>query len=420
MYCEKVDSAYLASMPMPLPFHATCMTRSSVLRGAILLSALMAGCSTSAETEQFYEPDGQAVSAQANVLLRHEKLEESPHGASAYRVLYRSQDAEGRPIAVSGLVIVPPGPAPAGKRPVVAWAHPTTGVVPKCAPSRSVLRFVMIPGLKDMLAQGYVVTATDYPGTAAGQVQPFLDGPAEARAVLDSVRAAQALPDASAGDRVVLWGHSQGGQASLFAANMAQEYAPELQVQGVAVAAPATNLAKLFSDDLGTTGGNNLSALALWAWSKVKDAPYEGIVHPESLAAIDTIANECISLLPEPAKRKADKVLSAGFLLSPDLSATEPWRSLIRDNSAGLLPPKLPTYIAQGDADVIVQPTVTRGYAARLCHAGSAVTFDSITGVGHGGIGMKSAPTAVAWMADRFAGNPAPDQCANLLQEVVR
>ena len=50
-------------------------------------------------------------------------------------MLYRSVGLHGEPIAVSGTVIHPLGQPPAGGRNVIAWAHPTTGVARRCAPS---------------------------------------------------------------------------------------------------------------------------------------------------------------------------------------------------------------------------------------------------------------------------------------------
>ena len=85
------------------------------------------------------------------------------------------------------MVIVPNGPAPPAGRPVIAWAHPTTGVQPHCAPSLSPLRFMMIPGVSEMVKRGFVVAATDYPGLGTGTDHPFLDGPSEGRAVLDTI-----------------------------------------------------------------------------------------------------------------------------------------------------------------------------------------------------------------------------------------
>jgi len=77
-------------------------------------------------------------------LIRSEPIEGAPDGAAAYRVLYKSEGLHGEDIAVSGVVIVPAGPAPAGGRPIVAWAHPTTGIVPKSAPSLARVLFQSI------------------------------------------------------------------------------------------------------------------------------------------------------------------------------------------------------------------------------------------------------------------------------------
>lgn len=172
---------------------------------------------------------GRAVAAEAlGSILQAEAMHGAPDGAHAWRVLYRSTGLEGKPIAISGAVIAPAGDPPPGGRPVVAWAHPTTGVVSRCAPSLARVFFGSIQGLSDMLARGYVVAATDYPGMGTPEVHPYLVGTSEARAVLDSVRAARAISEAGASDRFAVWGHSQGGQAALFTGLGAASYAPEL------------------------------------------------------------------------------------------------------------------------------------------------------------------------------------------------
>lgn len=355
---------------------------------------------------------GPALAEPPGTILAQEAIAGAPDGATAFRVQYRSTAANGGDISVSGLVIVPAGMSPPGGRPVVAWAHPTTGVIPACAPSHSPLRFAMIPGLRDMLKQGFVVTATDYPGTGEGEVQPFLDGDAEARAVLDSVRAARQLPGAGAGTRFALWGHSQGGQAVLFAGAMHAGYAPELQLAGVAAAAPATDLGALFRDDMGTKGGNNLTALALWSWARTQAAPFDRIVKPDAVPAINAVAAKCIDrLLPSPSKQAAGKVLATGFLTVPDVTGVEPWRSIIARNSAGAFPREVPLFLAQGGADVIVRPAVTAAYMGRQCAAGVRVALQTRPQTGHGWIASKSSDAATQWLADRFAGLPAPDDC---------
>src|SRR3984957_4326151 len=149
-------------------------------------------------------------------LLQAQPMPGAPDGASAWRILYSSTGLSGEPIPVSGVVMGPPPPAPPGGRPVVAWAHPTTGVVSRCAPSLARVFFDSVQGLRDMLARGYVVAATDYPGLGTPETHPYLVGVSEGRAVLDSVRAARRVSGADAGVRYVVWGHSQGGHAALY------------------------------------------------------------------------------------------------------------------------------------------------------------------------------------------------------------
>jgi hypothetical protein len=100
----------------------------------------------------------------AGKLISAEAMAGAPEGTRAYRILYWSTGLDGNPVEVSGVVIAPRGPPPPGGRPVVAWAHPTTGVVSPCAPSLARVFFASIQGLRAMLDRGYVVAATDYPG----------------------------------------------------------------------------------------------------------------------------------------------------------------------------------------------------------------------------------------------------------------
>ena len=167
----------------------------------------------------------------------------------AFRILYRSTDPSGRPIPVSGAIYIPNGPAPAGGRNIIAWAHPTSGVMPPCAPSLMPDVGGMMWNLPNMITQGYIVVATDYPGLGTDGIHPYLIGESEARSVLDSVRAARDMPNTGASNRFAVWGHSQGGHAALYTGEVAARYAPELKLVGVAAAAPATYLVELFDAD---------------------------------------------------------------------------------------------------------------------------------------------------------------------------
>jgi hypothetical protein len=140
--------------------------------GFVLLSTLGSAWAQGA----FYQASEQDLVGPPGTIIRQEPMMFAPAGAAAYRVLYRSTGLHDEPIAVSGIIVVPPGPAPEGGRPIVAWAHPTTGIVPRCAPSLVIFHFQQMPGLRNMVERGYIVTATDYPGLGTVGPHPYLVG----------------------------------------------------------------------------------------------------------------------------------------------------------------------------------------------------------------------------------------------------
>lgn len=347
-------------------------------------------------------------------LVRQQPMDHAPLGAAAYRVLYRSTGLKDEPILVSGVVIVPPGDPPAGGRPIVAWAHPTSGITPRCAPSLAIFFFQQVQGLRTLIERGYVVAATDYPGLGTPGPHPYLVGESEARAVIDAARVAGAMPGAGGGKRFAVWGHSQGGQAALFTGAIAKTYAPELILAGVAAAAPATDLVTLMNDDIDSVGGRNITAMTLWSWHRVYGAAIDTIVDPRAIPAIDRLAHKCIeSPFDLIQRQRAEKPLEQYFLTGEGPAKIEPWRSLLEKNTADVLQPDIPVFLAQGTNDQIVRPEVTRNYMNRLCMTGSKVRMIALPNIGHARTAQASAIAAADWMAERFAPRTAPNDCLN-------
>lgn len=384
-----------------------------VLRSG-LLGLLLAVCPLATALAQtgFYAAGPGDLNGRPGSLIRSEVVAGGPSNATSYRVLYRSRGLDGRMAAVSGMVMIPDAPPPSGGRPIVAWAHPTTGVEDQCAPSLAQVFFASVQGLDDMLARGYIVAATDYPGLGTAGPHPYLVGISEGRSILDSVRAAAALPDASAGRSFAVWGHSQGGHAALFTGLIAKRYAPEWHLAGVAAAAPATELSTLLKDDIDTDGGRNLTAMTLWSWSRIYGAPLSKVVLPDAVPVIDRLAGLCIERWFDLFPRRAPtQELRRSFLRKENFADVQPWRRLLTRNTPGLLPREVPVFLAQGTADPLVRPQVTAAYAKELCRHGNAVTYDSVEGTGHAFIARDTAAAAIAWISDRFAGSVPAGNC---------
>ncbi|WP_437622162.1 hypothetical protein [Sorangium sp. So ce1151] len=103
------------------------------------MSAPITALPTAPAGDAFYYPPSSLLEGEHGEVIWSRPLE----GAAALTgarsnevVLYRSRDVHGNPIAVSGIIALPPADPPPGGYPVISWAHGTIGSADHCAPSR--------------------------------------------------------------------------------------------------------------------------------------------------------------------------------------------------------------------------------------------------------------------------------------------
>jgi acetyl esterase/lipase len=234
----------------------------------------------------------------------------------------------------------------------------------------------------------------------------------EGRAVLDSVRAARDMPDAGASNRFAVWGHSQGGHASLYTGELAASYAPDLKLVGVAAAAPATYLIELFDADKSSPAGKELTAMALYSWSELDHDPATSLVDTAAMPVFEQLAHDCIESVAEfAAIERAEKPLNREPYLKADPTEIEPWKSVMERNTPGQEPAGAPVFIAQGSADTTVRPEITKQFGEVLCKQGTRVQYVVLPGVTHTFAAKDSVGQALAWITERFRGAPAPSVC---------
>lgn len=333
-------------------------------------------------------------------------------GGTVWLVLYRSLTEDGQPVAVSGVVVAPAEPPSGGPRPVVAMAHSTVGLADRCAPSRvlagggggEVGGFAAVA-----MAQGWVLAATDYRGLGTPGPHPYLVGQLAGRDVLDIVRAAAHLPATGmdASSPVILVGHSQGGGASVFAAELAPSYAPALDVAGAVAGAPTTELARRISSWPPRRGQDTSFAMMAiagfhGAYSQLDEAV---VLTDEGRSALPAVEDGCVG---DVLAAFADE--DPASLFTPAGPDGE-WRSALEANVAGQRPTEVPIYVFHGDADTVVPVDWSADYQARACTAGSNVTRVVYPGLDHGTVVPSALGPAFAWLAGRLAGGPAPPGC---------
>ncbi len=386
-------------------------------RLACLIPLALAGC-TIPKPGPFYATQANPAAPHGALLLAT-PFNPSIPGAAAYRIVYNSESEDGRIIPVSGVVYIPTAAPPDGGRNTVAWAHPTTGVAQGCAPSLDTgalggtTTAGSIPGLAGFIAAGDVVAATDYEGLGEPGIHPYLIGKAEGQDIIDSVLAAKTLPGANLSGLYVVWGHSQGAQAVLFAGQIAAQYAPSLTLVGVAAAAPVTDLQGELTEPFGNDTGRLLAAYVYSTWSKTYHVPITSVVYPQAVPAVETTASKCIDKLGDAINAvRAASALNPVFLSHPPES-TPPWPALFAENSPGHAPPGAPLLIVQGSKDPTVEPHWTRSFVSYICHQHETLAYHELKGVNHLSIATKSLPIVTPWIAARFANTKPPDTCSD-------
>ncbi|WP_026373393.1 lipase family protein [Agrococcus lahaulensis] len=376
--------------------------------GATLLSAHL---SASPRPDASYDPPADVPST-PGALLRSEPFDRAmPDSSTAWRILYTTTDADGRPAVASGLVIVPERGA---QHPVIAWAHGTTGFATGCAPTLldEPLAAGAMPDPQTAIDAGWAVVATDYAGLGTAGSQPYLIGEGEGRSVLDAVRAAQRLGEAAIAPETVLWGHSQGGHAALWAGGMAADYAPELEIVGVAAMAPATDLPALLDGVAGSVVGPVFASFALAAY----DAAYPDVaprdsVRPGARIMVQSMQQRCLTD-PATLVSLATSVFSGApvFSRSPGDGALGARAA----ENVPTLPIDAPVLVAQGGADSLITPDAQAGWVAARCAEGWSIDHRTYDGLDHMGLVTGESallPELAAWTAARFAGEPAPVGC---------
>jgi hypothetical protein len=384
--------------------------------------------------QAFYNPPDPLPKGKHGDLIWARELRKAPKGADAWRILYRSKDGNGKPTVSSGFLVAPKGPAPRGGRPVLAWAHGTEGAADNCAPSRvpSPARGLVdyftyespfqqdtgVPAIKQFIDAGYAIVATDYAGLGTPGTQQYTVAQPELRNVLDSVIATQRFAPAAGGRKAVVLGWSQGGGAAIWA-NQEAAYAPSVKVLGAAALAPAANNGPEFA---GQTPPGPVTPSSPFHGAAIEINVYLGnsvaypalnltdVLTPAGLEALGGARIQCINHLAYVIENNyaTPEDLKALFVQVP----TPPdWQQRFNENTAGQESTVAPLLVMQGLQDTVINPNGTTQYVQRACQFSQPVQYTLYPTATHQTVPLQAKPEYIPWIADRFAGEPAPSNC---------
>jgi len=396
------------------------------------------------EYTAFYTPPDPLPDGQPGDLVRTEpsRLVLEPSGqlgaimATGTRIMYRSTDARGRPNAVTGTYFEPYNDWPGnGPRPLIVYGPGTQGQGDQCAPSRQFNQGIHWSPYADlafnyeemfvstMVARGFAIVMTDYEGLGTPGVHTYVSRVAEGNAMLDAARAAKRLPDTSLqpDGPIAFWGYSQGGGAAASAAELASQYAPELNVAGTYAGAPTADLQVLFpyADGSALVGAIGYALNSVIATYPEHEAEIRATLTPRGEDMVDKVKEQCV----------AETLFNFMFRhLQPyfnkdiyQLVHEEPFRSLFEMQRIGRYEPNAPVLIVSNRYDPLVPWTGANQLGRDWCAQGADVQFWTNEEppflnkamVNHALPMLVDGERAMQWIADRFNGAPTTPNCGD-------
>lgn len=376
-----------------------------------------------ADGPDFYDTVGLKAAGKPGSIVRAEVmpayiLPGLPFNATAWRVLYRSTGATGKPQIVSGTVLVPKKAwSGAGSRPLVGYALGTPGMADHCAPSRQFANGTEYEAtiVASALSRGWALALTDYPGLGTPGDHQYVVGRSLGRAVLDSMRAARALSGAGISSKAptAIYGYSEGGEAAGWALQLQGSYAPDLKVRGGALGAAPADFVREAAFIDGKPFAFLLGYVSLGfaaAYPELAPALRDALT-PRGKQYLAMLNQSC---LPDAiVKAQLWSHSSRTYLKVPPL-AVKGFKARLIENNLGNIDPKVPLILQANRFDeVMAYDTSGPGLRDKWCRNGASVKFVSspltehLTGV------IQFWSPASTFLSDRLSGLPAtrPADC---------
>lgn len=335
--------------------------------------------------------------------------------ARAQRVVFSSTGArDRRQTAVSGTVLQPYARwSEKSPRPLAVIAPGTLGMADNCASSVA-LRYEAppTPPAPQLLAQGWNVAIVDYQGLGTPGVHPYLNREVAGNNTLDMARATIEALQLPADTPIALFGYSQGGGATAAAAELADEYASELNIRAVyagAIPADLTDTAlHIRGSALAGLVGYFMNGL-IAEYPETKE-PIERMLSPLGQDFLKLTADECIGATVERWPRNDTKAFTANDLgIAENLRSSElspVVRRHVDEQALGTKTPSMPVFVTHNALDDVLPVTSARELVQKWQKAGADITYVEVdTDLGDGTHGLAYVLThdeMLAWVNQKM------------------
>ncbi len=337
--------------------------------------------------------------------------------ATAQKIMYKSTDYKGQPVAITGTLFEPQAAWKGkGERPVIVFAPGTQGLGDPCAPSQQIEAGTEYEAtaLISLLNSGYTVVMTDYLGSGTEGTHSYLNRVDQANAVLDSARAVTDAGLSSSSAPVGIWGYSQGGGAAAAAAELQTSYAPELKVKGVMAGAAPADLGAVMNKIDGTTY-NGFMLMGLAGLGDSYGVDYSQYLNKKGIETAERIREICTgdALKEFGSIRNTGMYTLSGQKMSQVMKNSPELQHILDENALGQegRHPSAPTLIVSSVADDVIPHKSNRKLANSYCQAGTRVSFYAPLTLIHAVGGIAAIPRGLIFMDRQFKGLPNSNEC---------
>jgi hypothetical protein len=260
------------------------------------------------------------------------------------------------------------------------------------------------------VAQGFAVSVPDYEGPDGD----FGAARQPGYAVLDGLRAAENFTSLGLpGPRtpVGIWGYSGGSLASGWAAQVQPNYAPRLNVRGVALGGFVSNVPQtLLNINGGIGAGLIVSVLQHIANTVPAIAKLIGTyATPAGKALLATGARQCETAnVTKYAFTNLDKYLTVPL---SQLLAKPTVKAAVTGLNLGATTPTAPLFVYHAVNDELVPIATADTTVAHYCAHGAAVTYTRDSLSEHIALAFTGAPSALSWLTTRLNGSAVAHGC---------
>ncbi|MBQ0753580.1 MAG: lipase [Gammaproteobacteria bacterium] len=351
-------------------------------------------------------------------IFREEPMRAGPPSANkaadAFRVMYHSANALGNPNLTTGSIIIPKG-STSTLRNIVVMAPGTAGPAFRCTPSRMIDNgaYYEQSAINDMLSRGYIIAIPDYEGYHQNPQSTYIVGRSMGAAAIDIARATAHHFNANVSEyQVAFRGYSQGGAASLWAAQMQPTYAPEMTVVGTAAGGVPANLAQVALPLEGQPGFGVLFYALLgqdYAYPGLSLSPY---LSDAGRAAVSSMENDMCVI--ELIQGFSGKKLS-------DLTDINPLNldrfNRIAENELGKTEITSPIFQYHEIQDGLVAFGQAKDLRTTYCSQGATHTWKEYDTDGENGVirhinlVYHGNADVIDFLENRFSGIPASSNC---------